>query len=230
MLAAATIAQIESATWFRSDWAPYLLLDHDLRIRAVNTAYVQATAFPRERLLGENVFDVFPANADARDSGAAARLAASLERVLRTGARDWMGVQRYDVPDPVEPGRFVHRVWTSVNTPVKEDGRTVGVLHQTQDVTEVHDLVLEGLRPGRHGDATGFAAVTESLCLQFPDLAQAAVTGLLAHSHRAVARTLGAPDPEKAMALTVLRLELLAGHPPLTLPAETTTLAEPSDP
>ena len=106
MLSPGLVAQIEQSPWFQAPWAPYLLVDADLRIRAVNRAYEQATAHPRAWLAGERLFEVFPDNPADPVADGVANLSKSLEFVFRRGTRHWMGVQRYDVPDLADRGAF----------------------------------------------------------------------------------------------------------------------------
>ncbi|WP_245738049.1 PAS domain-containing protein, partial [Streptomyces sparsogenes] len=78
------------------------MLGPDLVIVAVNQAYLNATQCTREDLLGRHVFDAFPDNpADPKATGTR-NLRASLERVLETGERDSMALQKYDIPVPDE--------------------------------------------------------------------------------------------------------------------------------
>ena len=112
---------------------PLLVLDSALRVVAVNDAYLAATMTTRSELLGRNMFESFPGNpADASASGPG-NLRASLEKVLRTGERDTMAVQRYDIPDGEG---FVERYWSPVNAPViGGDGSVVLLLHRVEDIT-----------------------------------------------------------------------------------------------
>jgi hypothetical protein len=57
------------------------------------------------------------------------------ESVFSRAAPDWMGVQRYDVPDAGQPGNFVYKVWVPVNSPLRDGTRTVGAPHHVEDVT-----------------------------------------------------------------------------------------------
>lgn len=216
MLSAALVDRIETSGWFRASSAPYLLVDGDRRIRAVNTAYEQATAHPRRHLVGERLFDVFPDNPAAPAADGVANLSRSLDRVFSRGSRHWMGVQRYDVPDLRERGSFIYKVWAPVNSPVKDGGRTVAVLHHVKDVTAVLDRADEGTATPSGLD--NLQVATDALWRQFPDVPREAVLGILTHSQRVVIETLGAPDAERAEELARLRLETQAGHPPLPGP------------
>ena len=57
-LADAAIRGIINSVAFRASAAPYLLLDADLRIRAANRAYEDATWRHASDAIGELVFDV----------------------------------------------------------------------------------------------------------------------------------------------------------------------------
>lgn len=127
----------QRARVFTETVAPYLLLDDDLTIRAVNDADLRATQRDREELIGTHVFDAFPGNpADSSASGER-NLAASLERVLRTATTHQMTIQRYDVA-PTDSGVFVPKTWGPANSPVSDGyGRAIGVLHHVEHVTPI---------------------------------------------------------------------------------------------
>lgn len=123
---------------FHRTTAPYVVVDRDLVIRAVNPAYLRATGRERDELVGSYLFDAFPDNPALPDADGVRNLNASLESVLRRGKRHRMRVQRYDVPGPSEDDDFVLKYWAAVNTPLPdESGRTAGVLHHVEDVTAV---------------------------------------------------------------------------------------------
>ena len=122
---------------------PYLVLDTDLRIVAVNRARELITGRPREDVVGQALFDAFPDNPDDPDADGVGNLRSSLQRVLDTARTDTMRLQRYDIPDPGGDG-FLPRWWLPVNTPVLDRaGRVHLVLHRVDDVT---DYVEEHLR------------------------------------------------------------------------------------
>lgn len=204
------VSAIEKATWFQADWVPYLLADADLRIRAVNAAGERVSGLPRDCLIGEPLFDVFPDNPANPHADGVANAAASLESVFRRGTRHWMGVQRYDAPDRRNPGEFIYKVWTPVNSPIKDGKRTVAVLNHVQDVTHVVPPAPARLAYPQLAELRSAAAMLER---QFPDLPPEAVLGVLADSHSVVIEKTGMQDFERAEALARLRLETHAGHP-----------------
>ena len=204
MLSADLVDRITRSNWFNA-LAAYLVVDTDLRIRAVNTAYELATGHNRSVLVGEQLFVAFPDNPGDPDADGVANLSGSLESVFRRGVPNWMGVQRYDVPDRDAVGTFVHKLWAPVNWPIREGERTVGALHHVHDLTQVAGLV------GRAGAGIMYAA--RLLSRRFPALPFQAVLGVLAHSHLVVMDALGVPDADRAEELAIVRLEVLATHP-----------------
>lgn len=120
---------------------PYLLLSADpprYTIIEVNQAYVRATGTERSLMLGRGLFEVFPdADADPQADTGASDLRTSLDRVLRDGAVDVLGVQRYDIQLRDGSGRFEIRYWSPINTPIKDaDGRISHILHRVEDITD----------------------------------------------------------------------------------------------
>jgi PAS domain-containing protein len=210
MASAGRFSAIEESAWFQSRWAPYALIDADLRIRAVNAAYEYVSAHPRDSLLGRALFDAFPDNPAYPEADGVANLATSLERVFRHGCRHWMGVQRHDVPDRHNPGKFLYKVWTPVNSPLKEGKKTVAVLHHVQDVTRV---VPPTPAHAAYPHLSELRKSAEALGRRFPNLPGEVVLSVLAHSHSVVMENSGAHDLERAEELARLRLETHAGHP-----------------
>ena len=119
--------------------SPYLILDADLVIVAVNQAYLTATATDREALLGRPLFEAFPDNPDDPTADGVHNLRRSLDAVLSTAEPDTMALQRYDIPVDREDagGYFVSRYWSPINTPVLgPDGQVTHIIHKVEDVTE----------------------------------------------------------------------------------------------
>jgi ANTAR domain-containing protein/PAS domain-containing protein len=154
-----------SATWsteqaFDASSSPYLMLDRDLRIRAVNAAYQQATLQSAEALLDCYLFDAFPDNPDTPEAHSVNNLTRSLEAVLRLGQRDRMPLQRYDVPSPDGDGSFIFKVWSPTNSPLRDaDGEVTGVLHHVEDVTAAFDFA----RPVTDGSSPSAADPVETM-------------------------------------------------------------------
>jgi two-component system, response regulator / RNA-binding antiterminator len=121
---------------FREDPVPLLVLDRDLVIRAVNRAHERVTGFSDAMLVSCPVFEAYPANPAAPDGDDGRRsMEASFERVLREQRPHDLVLQRYDIRDAAEPGRFVRRTWLPVNAPVWAGGSVAGIVVRAEEVS-----------------------------------------------------------------------------------------------
>ncbi|MFF8395551.1 PP2C family protein-serine/threonine phosphatase [Streptomyces sp. NPDC016172] len=124
----------------------------------VNEEFVRVSGRSREQLVGKYLFDVFPDNPNDSAATGMRNLEASLYRVLATGERDTMALQRYDIEDPELPGEWQERYWSPVNAPLLgSDGKVVLILHRVEEVTEL--IRARGSSPGDRG---GRARVLEA--------------------------------------------------------------------
>jgi len=131
-------ASIDYAAVYQALPGMVALLTPDLVYADVNEAFVSGTGRSREAVVGRFLFDVFPENPNDPEAVGARQLRASLRRVLSTGERDTMAVQRYDVENPERSGKWEERYWSPVNTPVLgPDGRVVLIVHRVEEVTEL---------------------------------------------------------------------------------------------
>jgi PAS domain S-box-containing protein len=139
----------------------YLILDPDLRIRAVTDAYAKATLIRREHIIGRHIFELFPDNPEDPSADGVRNLLASFNRVLRSHAADAMVVQKYDVRRPEsEGGGFDVRYWSPVNTPVlNPDGSLAYIIHRVEDATEFVLLKHQGVEQEQLTDALRERAV-----------------------------------------------------------------------
>jgi PAS domain S-box-containing protein len=125
---------------------PFVVLaPPDLRIVAVNDAYLRTTMTEREAILDRTLFDVFPDDPDDPNATGVRNLRASLERVLATRRADVMAVQHHPIRRPAETGgRFEERWWSPINTPVLgTSGEVAAIIHRVEDVTEIVRLRSE---------------------------------------------------------------------------------------
>ena len=116
----------------------YLVLAPDLTIVAVSDAYLRATMQQRDAILGHGLFDVFPDNPDDPSADGVYNLRSSLDRVRSQLVADAMGVQKYDIRQPIaEGGAFEERFWSPMNTPVLDEaGALAYIIHRVEDVTD----------------------------------------------------------------------------------------------
>ncbi|MBJ6986647.1 MULTISPECIES: HWE histidine kinase domain-containing protein [unclassified Devosia] len=111
--------------------SPYLLLNRELRIVAVNAAYLEAAERKRENVVGRMVRDLFPNPGEGRD-----KLQQSYERVLETGLRQTLPYLHYPIAGA--DGTIRDKYWTAVQVPIfGEDGEVEYILQQAVDVSEL---------------------------------------------------------------------------------------------
>ncbi len=207
-----TAVRPDFALLFRS--APALLLvlqpDAGFTILDATDAYLQATLTERNAILQRSVFEVFPDNPDDRNASGARHLRASLERVLVTGARDVMAVQKYDIRRPASSGGgFEERFWSPVNSPVPAaDGRIRYIIHRVEDVT---DYVRSSLSDAAQQEAAD-AAERRNRSLEREILQRSRDLDLLNANLRQINATLNAEIAERRRAENWLS-ELLRSAP-----------------
>ncbi|HXW45235.1 MAG TPA: PAS domain-containing protein [Streptosporangiaceae bacterium] len=110
------------------------LFTADLEFIDANDEFVAATGRPLEELLGHNVFDVFP----KMPSDPANPKWTALEAAMTSGKREAYALTRYDLEDPIHPGVFLERYWSSVVTPIHGSDGEVEVLElSAREVTSI---------------------------------------------------------------------------------------------
>jgi PAS domain-containing protein len=129
----------------------YLVLTPGLKIVAVSDAYCRATMTERAKILGRELFEVFPDNPDDPQATGVSNLRASLTRVLQFRRSDAMAIQRYDIRRPESEGEgFEDRYWAPLNSPVlNQAGEIAWILHRVEDVTEIVRLQAQGEARGK---------------------------------------------------------------------------------
>ncbi|MGW7580493.1 PP2C family protein-serine/threonine phosphatase [Kitasatospora sp. NPDC054768] len=114
------------------------LLTPDLLYADANEDFLGLSGRTREQLVGRYLFDIFPDNPNDPAATGAHNLKASLRRVLASGERDTMALQRYDVESTARPGEWEERYWSPVNAPVLDgEGRTVLLIHRVEEITQL---------------------------------------------------------------------------------------------
>ncbi len=111
--------------------APYTVV-------AVNGAFTSVTMTRRDDILGQGLFDIFPANSDDPASHNMPDVLVVLDRIRATGKGERVGPYRYDIPRPAEAGGgFEERHWLMTITPASftAGGQPRLLLAQTRDIT-----------------------------------------------------------------------------------------------
>jgi len=146
---------------------------HDYRIVAVSDDFVASVGVARDALVGRSVLDAL-AGRHATHGQTMDKLRASLDRVVATGRRDVMEMQRYDL---ASQGDSVERQWWPVNAPVLgDDGALAFIVHRVEDATP--------LVRAQHAEADERAArVAVREGLQAVDILESITEGFFALDH-----------------------------------------------
>src|SRR3984893_6093582 len=131
---------------FNSLPAPWLVMDRDFNIVALNQAFLDATVQSRETLAGTNIFTAFPAAREGRHI-----LQDSLERVRNKGVVDVLPSVSYAV---AVNGRTEERLWCCTHVPVRDkNGQVAFLLKSAQDISELRSSQgLAGLDSATAGE------------------------------------------------------------------------------
>ncbi|MER6387386.1 SpoIIE family protein phosphatase [Streptomyces sp. NPDC001523] len=142
-----TDPEIDYAAVFQTLPGMVALLSPDLVFLDANEEFLRTAGRSREQVIGWYLFDAFPDNPNDAGASGVRNLHASLRRVLATGERDTMALQRYDVESAERPGEWQERYWSPINAPVLDsDGRVVLIVHRVAEVTEL--IVARGAPDG----------------------------------------------------------------------------------
>jgi two-component sensor histidine kinase len=141
---------VDLASAFDASPNPYVLVTPDLRIVAMNQAYLDVTHSRREAILGRLMFAAFDSGPGAEAPENVRQVRASMEKARDTRQRDHLAVVRFAIPrrDERDPSAFEDRVWSATHTPIlTADGEVAYILQHTTDITELQRL--------RDGEADG---------------------------------------------------------------------------
>ncbi|MFF7387648.1 PP2C family protein-serine/threonine phosphatase [Streptomyces scabiei] len=129
---------IDYAAVFQALPGMVALLTPELVYADANEEFLRMSGRTREQVVNRYLFDVFPDNPEDPSANGMRNLAASLNRVVATGERDAMALQRYDVESAERPGEWEERYWSPVNAPVCDaQGKVVLLIHKVEEVTEL---------------------------------------------------------------------------------------------
>jgi PAS domain S-box-containing protein len=115
---------------FNSLPTPFLVVDREFNIVALNQAFLDTTVLSPDALIGINIFTAFPAAGESRHI-----LQDSLERVRNTGVVDVLPSVSYAV---AVNGRTEERIWCCTHAPVRDkNGQVAFLLKSAQDISEL---------------------------------------------------------------------------------------------
>ena len=130
---------------------PYVVLDLDLRVVAVNPAFEAATGRSADDLVGRGLFESFPATGARLDEHGRSPTEALLRQVAATGQPASTSAYRHDIPGP--DGQWLERHWMSTAAPVLDGGGRVRLLvNRPEDVTEFVAMREQGRVAEQRGE------------------------------------------------------------------------------
>ena len=155
----------------------YLVLSPNLYILTASELYLEATQNKRELIVGKHIFEAFPDNPMLPDADGIQNINASLQEVLRTKKPHRMAIQRYDVPDIDNPGKFIQRYWDPCHTPVLLPNGDIHYIIQL--ATNVTDEVVVQQSLIEQIDANTKLEISEKHFRQLADIVPAKISNAL---------------------------------------------------
>ncbi|MBC9729059.1 PP2C family protein-serine/threonine phosphatase [Streptomyces sp. TRM68367] len=144
-----THTAIDYAAVFQAFPGVVALLTPDLVYADVNEEFLRVVGREREEIVGRHLDDLFPDNPNDPRATGMRNLKASLNRVVASGERETMALQRYDVELPDRPGHWEERYWSLVNAPLTApDGKVELLVLRVEEVTEL--IRARGRPSGSH--------------------------------------------------------------------------------
>lgn len=130
------ISEVDYEVVFQANPSALMVLTPELVIVAVSRELARQSGRLPADLIGRKFPENLPEAFSEFDAETKRELVASLERVVATGERDIMAVQRFDLEAPDRPGVLQPRYWSIANTPVPgPDGKLMLIIHQVVEVT-----------------------------------------------------------------------------------------------
>ncbi|WP_351235863.1 SpoIIE family protein phosphatase [Streptomyces sp. NPDC002133] len=166
--------EIDYTTVFQASPGPTALLTPQLVYADANKEFLQLAGRTREQVIGHYLPDDLAERVE-QDAVVVRNIEASLRRVIESGLRDVMDLQRYFMEQSGERGKGEERYLTATNIPLFDpEGRLVLVLHRVQDVTDLisarevalslQEAMLPAPRPlGRHSAAVRYRPAVDTL-------------------------------------------------------------------
>jgi len=130
-------SELDFQAIFNSLPSPFMVMNANFEIVAMNQAYLDVTMRTRESLIGAYVFKAFPAEGESRRL-----LQESFERVRDQGIVDVLPVLPYPI---LGKEGLEERSWSCTHVPILDkEGKVAYVLQSTQDISQLRqstDLV-----------------------------------------------------------------------------------------
>jgi len=136
--------KIDYKSFFEQSSESLIIFDTDYKIVAVSDKYLKSTVTKRDKIIGRDIFEVFPDNPNDLTAIGESSIKASIKRVLATKTADSIALIKYDIPKPIsEGGGFSIKYWRPSHSPVLDEFNNVKyIIQKVEDVTENASLAL----------------------------------------------------------------------------------------
>ncbi|WP_367773767.1 ATP-binding protein [Flavobacterium sp. WC2421] len=120
-----------------------IVLDLNFNIVTVTDSFLKSTMTEREKIIDQNIFDIFPENPNEENPESITHLRTSLNSVLQKKIADTVDFIKYDIQIPTEEGsHFEERYWKTINSPILDSNNNVTlIMIIVEDVTKKKKLV-----------------------------------------------------------------------------------------
>ena len=132
--------QPDYAALFAASPYPYLLINRDFTIIGANPAYLESTGRTAQQIVGQHIFEAFPADPNDPASTNVDEVRRSIEQAFATKQPHTSALLRYAVPRETPGGHvFGERCWSAIHTPVFDAAGEVAFVAQNAiDVTDLY--------------------------------------------------------------------------------------------
>lgn len=126
MTESVAVAQPDFKRLFEASTRLYIVLSPECKVLAVSHAYAKEAQLPREKIIGQNFFELFPRLNDPETKR-------TLQKVLKSKMADQLAIKIYDSQSDNSPER---KYWGVTNIPVLDsDGEVEYIIRKAEDMT-----------------------------------------------------------------------------------------------
>lgn len=120
-----------------------LVLDTNFNVVAATDAFLKVTMTERKKIVGLNIFEVFPSNPDDFNADGEKNILASFNTVIKNKITNTLPIQKYDIKKPqADGGTFEVRYWKVSHSPILDAaGNVKYIIQNGEDITKNQLLI-----------------------------------------------------------------------------------------
>ncbi|MFE3846726.1 response regulator [Flavobacterium sp. LB3P45] len=129
--------------FFNLSPALLLVLDTNFDLVAATDAFLKVTMTERKKIIGLNIFEVFPTNPDDLNADGEKNILASFNTVIKNKTTNTLPIQKYDIKKPqADGGTFEVRYWKVSHSPILDAaGNVKYIIQNGEDITKNQLLI-----------------------------------------------------------------------------------------